>query len=74
MLLKNPKGGNMFEEDVCLEKVYSRPDTLLDVKEHYCPGCGHGVAHKVLMEVVQELDIEESTIGVAPVGLFCLCL
>jgi len=58
----------MFEEDVCLEKVYSKPDTLLDVKTHYCPGCGHGVAHKVLMEVIQELGIEESTIGVAPVG------
>jgi 2-oxoglutarate/2-oxoacid ferredoxin oxidoreductase subunit beta len=58
----------MFEEEVCLEKVYSRPDTLLDVKEHYCPGCGHGVVHKILMEVVQELQIEESTIGIAPVG------
>lgn len=58
----------MFEEEVCLEKIYSRPETLLDVKEHYCPGCGHGVAHKILMEVVQELGIEESTIGVAPVG------
>jgi len=58
----------MYEEEVCLEKVYSRPETLLDVKEHYCPGCGHGVAHKILMEVVQELGIEESTIGVAPVG------
>ena len=58
----------MFEEEVCLEKVYSRPETLLDVKEHYCPGCGHGVAHKILMEVVQELGLQESTIGVAPVG------
>ena len=58
----------MYEEEVCLEKVYSRPETLLDVKEHYCPGCGHGVVHKVLMEVVKELGIEEETIGVAPVG------
>ncbi|HEY9187104.1 MAG TPA: thiamine pyrophosphate-dependent enzyme [Ignavibacteria bacterium] len=58
----------MVEEEICLEKVYSKPTTLLDVKMHYCPGCGHGVVHKILMEVVEELGIQESTIGVAPVG------
>lgn len=51
-----------------LEIVYKRPDTLLDTRMHYCPGCGHGVVHRVLMEVVQELDIQQETIGVAPVG------
>jgi 2-oxoglutarate ferredoxin oxidoreductase subunit beta len=35
---------------------------------HYCPGCGHGVVHKLLMEVVEEMGIQERTIGVAPVG------
>jgi 2-oxoglutarate/2-oxoacid ferredoxin oxidoreductase subunit beta len=51
-----------------MECVYERPDTLTDVRLHYCPGCGHGVVHRVLMEVVQELGIQEKTIGVAPVG------
>ncbi len=51
-----------------MEVVYKRPDTLLDTRMHYCPGCGHGVVHRVLMEVVQELDIQQETIGVAPVG------
>ena len=51
-----------------MEVVYKRPDTLLATRMHYCPGCGHGVVHRVLMEVVQELDIQQETIGVAPVG------
>ncbi len=48
--------------------VYERPGTLTDTRLHYCPGCGHGVVHRVLMEVVDELGIQEETIGVAPVG------
>src|SRR5512141_190726 len=56
------------EVAVGMECVYERPDTLTDVRLHYCPGCGHGVVHRVLMEVVQELGIQESTIGIAPVG------
>jgi 2-oxoglutarate ferredoxin oxidoreductase subunit beta len=51
-----------------LEVVYTKPHTLTDTPMHYCPGCGHGVVHKILMEVVQELKIQEETIGVAPVG------
>jgi 2-oxoglutarate/2-oxoacid ferredoxin oxidoreductase subunit beta len=51
-----------------LECVYERPGTLTDTRFHYCPGCGHGVVHRVLMEVVDELGIQEETIGVAPVG------
>jgi 2-oxoglutarate/2-oxoacid ferredoxin oxidoreductase subunit beta len=58
----------MNDQEVLLEKIYERPSTLVDVKEHYCPGCGHGVVHKLLMEAVQELNIQENTIGVAPVG------
>lgn len=50
------------------ELVYHRPDTLVDTPMHYCPGCGHGVVHRVMMEVVKELGIQEKTIGVAPVG------
>jgi 2-oxoglutarate ferredoxin oxidoreductase subunit beta len=51
-----------------MDLVYHRPDTLVDTATHYCPGCGHGVAHRVIMEVIKEMDIQEQTIGVAPVG------
>jgi len=51
-----------------METVYERPKTLKDTVMHYCPGCGHGVAHRLVMEVVQELGIQEKTVGVAPVG------
>ena len=51
-----------------MECVYERPDTLTDTRFHYCPGCGHSVVHRVLMEVLDELQIAENTIGVAPVG------
>lgn len=51
-----------------MEVVYRRPSTLTETPMHYCPGCGHGVVHKILMEVVEELGIQSETIGVAPVG------
>jgi 2-oxoglutarate ferredoxin oxidoreductase subunit beta len=50
------------------ELVYRKPQTLTDTPMHYCPGCGHGVVHRVLMEVVEEMGIQDKTIGVAPVG------
>ncbi|MFA7289468.1 MAG: thiamine pyrophosphate-dependent enzyme [Melioribacteraceae bacterium] len=58
------------EESVCTTEnlVYEKPDTLLDTPMHYCPGCGHGVAHRLIAEVINELGIQEDTIGVAPVG------
>jgi len=48
--------------------ICERPAALLDTRMHYCPGCGHGVAHRILMEAVEELGLQEQTIGVAPVG------
>jgi 2-oxoglutarate ferredoxin oxidoreductase subunit beta len=51
-----------------LECVWKKPETLTDARMHYCPGCGHAVVHKILMEVVRELGVQHSTIGVAPVG------
>ncbi|HWP83191.1 MAG TPA: thiamine pyrophosphate-dependent enzyme [Bacteroidota bacterium] len=51
-----------------LELVYRRPVTLTDTPMHYCPGCSHGVVHKLLMEVIDEMGIQSETIGVAPVG------
>ena len=56
------------EESTGLECVYERPATLTGTRFHYCPGCGHGVVHRVLMEAVEELGIQEETVGVAPVG------
>ncbi|MFC1481142.1 thiamine pyrophosphate-dependent enzyme [Candidatus Neomarinimicrobiota bacterium] len=50
------------------ELVYERPGTFINKKLHYCPGCGHSVAHRVLMEVVEEQGLQNDTIGVAPVG------
>ncbi len=51
-----------------MEKVFSRPHALSDVPLHYCPGCPHGIVHRLVAEVIDELGIEGSTIGVAPVG------
>lgn len=48
--------------------VYEKPHTLLEVNMHYCPGCAHSLVHKLIMEAVEELNIQEETIGVAPVG------
>ena len=50
------------------QQVYSRPETLADVPTHYCPGCTHGTIHRLIAEVLDELDARERTIGIAPVG------
>lgn len=48
--------------------VYSRSPVLTDKVMHYCPGCGHGTAHRLIAEVIEELDIQSETIGITPVG------
>lgn len=48
--------------------VYLRPEALTDVVTHYCPGCTHGIAHRLVAEVIDELELRERIIGVAPVG------
>ncbi|MDD4428159.1 MAG: thiamine pyrophosphate-dependent enzyme [Paludibacter sp.] len=48
--------------------VYEKTTVMNDVPMHYCPGCSHGVVHKILGEIIQEMGIQEKTIGVAPVG------
>ena len=48
--------------------VYQRPHALLDVPTHYCPGCTHGVIHKLVAQAIDELGCEGRTIGIAPVG------
>jgi 2-oxoglutarate ferredoxin oxidoreductase subunit beta len=48
--------------------VYTRPASYTDANTHYCPGCTHGVAHRLIAEVIDEMGIREKTIGVASVG------
>jgi 2-oxoglutarate ferredoxin oxidoreductase subunit beta len=50
------------------ELVYDRPKSLIRTHNHYCPGCTHGVVHKLFAEVIDELGIQEKTIAIAPVG------
>ncbi len=48
--------------------AYSKSKVLTDNVMHYCPGCSHGVAHNLVAEVIEEMDIQDKTIGVSPVG------
>jgi 2-oxoglutarate ferredoxin oxidoreductase subunit beta len=48
--------------------VYKRTPLMTDATLSYCPGCGHGTVHHLIMEVVEEMGIQEDTIGIAPVG------
>jgi len=49
-------------------KIYSKSPVLTDKEMHYCPGCSHGVVHKLVAEIIDEMDIQDKTIGVSPVG------
>ena len=51
-----------------MEKIFTRPESLLDVPTHYCAGCGHGVVQRLIAEVIDSLGAREKTIGIAPVG------
>lgn len=48
--------------------VYAKTKVMNDTPMHYCPGCSHGVVHKILAEIIEEMGIQDKTIGVAPVG------
>jgi len=50
------------------EITFTRPASLAETVTHYCPGCTHGVAHRLVAEVIDELGLADKTIGVAPVG------
>ncbi len=50
------------------QMVYSRPESFTDSTTHYCPGCTHGTAHRLVAEVIDEMGLRERTIGVASVG------
>ena len=48
--------------------IMVKPRALADISTHFCPGCTHGIIHKLVAEALDELDIEGITIGVSPVG------
>ena len=52
-----------------MKTLYERPDTLQPCLTHYCAGCGHGIVHRLIAEVIDELGIRDRTIGVAPVAI-----
>jgi len=51
-----------------MAKTYQRPQALSEEHTHYCPGCTHGVIHRLIAEVIDELGIRGRTVGIAPVG------
>lgn len=58
----------MLAEKTRAELIYKRPESLTKTATHYCPGCTHGVAHRLVAEILDEMGLREKTIGVAPVG------
>ena len=51
--------------------VFDKPHALADVPLHYCPGCTHGIVHRLVAEVIDELQIEGKTIGIVGFGAAC---
>lgn len=51
-----------------VKNVFTRPESLVDVKTHFCPGCHHGIAHRILAETIDHYGLREKTVGVACVG------
>ena len=54
--------------EVAYKKVFGRPESLKPNHTHYCPGCGHSIAHRLVAECLDEMGLREKTIGVPPVG------
>ncbi|MBW2343978.1 MAG: 2-oxoglutarate oxidoreductase, partial [Deltaproteobacteria bacterium] len=54
--------------ELAYKKVFGRPESLKDNPTHYCPGCGHSIAHRLVAECLDEMGLREKTIGVPPVG------
>ena len=61
---------SITQEEIIKEEnlVYCKSEILTEKEFHYCPGCGHGTVHRIIAEVIQEMGIQEITIGIAPVG------
>ena len=60
----------MTKEDIIKPEnlVYKKPTLMNDNPMHYCPGCSHGVVHKLIAEVIEEMGLEDKAIGISPVG------
>jgi len=58
----------MTDKKMAEALIFSKPESLTDVPTHYCPGCSHGVAHRLIAETIDEMGMRENTVGVAPVG------
>ena len=65
---KKSEGKVTAEKTVLSGPVFSRPKSLRDADNHYCAGCGHGIIHRMICEVIDEFGIRERVIAVAPVG------
>ena len=65
---ENTRIGEYENTRTKMKKIYSHPKSLRDISTHYCPGCGHGIVHRLIAEVVDELGIREKVIAIAPVG------
>lgn len=61
---------NISIEDIIKPEnlVYKKTNVMTDNVLHYCPGCGHGTAHRLIAEVIEEMGIQENTVGITPVG------
>jgi 2-oxoglutarate ferredoxin oxidoreductase subunit beta len=55
-----------------MKNVYKKPESMTSATTIYCPGCHHGIAHRLIAEVIDELGIADRTIGIAPVGCAAL--
>lgn len=51
-----------------MKQIYAHPRSLKKVAFHYCPGCGHSVAHRLVCEVIDEMDLQDKTLGIPPPG------
>ena len=58
----------MTNNELVESLIYTKPEGLTSAVTHYCPGCTHGIAHRLLAEVIDEMGVREETIGIAPVG------
>ena len=60
----------MTKEDIIKPEnlVAKKPTLMNDNPMHYCPGCSHGVVHKLIAEVIEEMGLEDKAIGISPVG------
>ena len=51
-----------------MQKVFERPKSLNERAFHYCPGCGHGIVHRMMAEAIDELGLHDRTVLISPVG------